>query len=993
MRVHRLELTAFGPFAGTETIDFDPLNDAGIFLLTGQTGAGKTSILDAICFGLFGAVPGARNSAKDLKSHHAEPATVPAVKLEVTVRGRRFKLRRSPAWQRPSRRARAGYVDENAQARASELVDGDWRHLSNRVDEVGHLITRILGMSKDQFCQVVMLPQGHFETFLRAGAKERHDVLESLFETGRFQRVEKWLTQQRRAREDDCLRHEAALDQLLARIEEANDAALPDPPDGATTFESKQRVLAGVVQSLTSGLFDARLSEHESAHRVKTARHAHAQAQVLAERRERYAVATRNLTALDATADLVAERAQRIHRARAAADLVPLLDLLDEADVRHSAAVHEIGRCRGLISGWELRPGGASELDDAETETETMQRRRAELETLVDLGAGADSMATRVTELEHERAEVRTHLETVTAKLHHLPQQVEEVHAGRDAAARACADVEGLQRRMDVAHASLAASVEAAGLAAEIARAEDSVRRAHDRYLQVKQVWLELRVRHVAGIAAVLAQRLSPGVDCPVCGSVEHPHPAAPADDHVSALDEAAALDDSTAAELYLRDQQSELQTLRSRHAGAAARAAGQDVAEAQVRRDEADRTLLSAGQARVDYDELSARAQELADIEQEWQRQRGTLMTRDAVIGSEITQATTSLRRLRDRLDQVVGPGGSVEARLAETASTLRSLQALAEAIRRAATLAHDRGQRATRVHDALASSEFAAADDVRAANLTRSEVAAAETLNRTYADQRAIEQAVLTDAQLVQAASLSSPDLAQLVAAAEALELDHASTTSAVRRTAERLSRLETLQHDLHTALEAWGPLRTARDVAVDVAAMCAGTSADNRTRTRLSHYVLSARLQQVVDAANLRLSSISAGRYQLRHSMDRGVGDARGGLSLLVLDSYTGQTRDPATLSGGETFYVSLALALGLADLVRDEIGGVELSTLFVDEGFGSLDADTLDEVMDEIDSLRSGGRCVGLVSHLTELRTRIPVRLEIVASPTGSRARPS
>ena len=145
------------------------------------------------------------------------------------------------------------------------------------------------------------------------------------------------------------------------------------------------------------------------------------------------------------------------------------------------------------------------------------------------------------------------------------------------------------------------------------------------------------------------------------------------------------------------------------------------------------------------------------------------------------------------------------------------------------------------------------------------------------------------------------------------------------------------------------------------------------DNLTKTKLSHYVLAARLEQVVQAANLRLAGICGGRYELEHTLMRGVGDARGGLGLRVLDTYTGVRRDPATLSGGETFYVSLALALGLADLVNNEIGGAELSTLFVDEGFGMLDADTLDEVMDELDALRTGGRSVGLVSHLAELRT--------------------
>ncbi|MGH3507250.1 MAG: SbcC/MukB-like Walker B domain-containing protein, partial [Nocardioidaceae bacterium] len=182
---------------------------------------------------------------------------------------------------------------------------------------------------------------------------------------------------------------------------------------------------------------------------------------------------------------------------------------------------------------------------------------------------------------------------------------------------------------------------------------------------------------------------------------------------------------------------------------------------------------------------------------------------------------------------------------------------------------------------------------------------------------------------------------------------------------------------------------PLQAALDVAGRVATMVAGTARDNEHKTRLSHYVVAARLEQVVEAANVRLRDIGGGRYQLEHSLSRGAGSSRGGLSLVVLDAYTGHKRDPVTLSGGETFYVSLALALGLADLVRAEAGGAELSTLFVDEGFGGLDAETLDEVMDAIDELRAGGRSVALVSHLSELRMRIPTQVQVIRGRSGSR----
>ncbi|MDP2774165.1 MAG: SMC family ATPase, partial [Nocardioides sp.] len=156
----------------------------------------------------------------------------------------------------------------------------------------------------------------------------------------------------------------------------------------------------------------------------------------------------------------------------------------------------------------------------------------------------------------------------------------------------------------------------------------------------------------------------------------------------------------------------------------------------------------------------------------------------------------------------------------------------------------------------------------------------------------------------------------------------------------------------------------------------------------RMRLSAYVLAYRLGQVVAAANERLAGMSDQRYSLVHTGDRGAGETRGGLSLLVRDDWSGETRDPATLSGGETFVVSLALALGLADVITQEVGGAALDTLFVDEGFGSLDADTLDDVMDTLDSLRDGGRVVGVVSHVAELRDRIPTQLMVAKSRQGS-----
>ena len=185
MRLHRLSVTAFGPFVETADVDFDALTDSGLFLLSGATGSGKSSVLDAVCFALYGAIPGDRNHAGRLRSDQAPAGLAPRVELDVTLSGRRFQVIRSPAWERPKKRG-AGLTREPARVTVSEWVGGSSVPLSSRLDEAGDLLSGLLGMNLDQFCQVALLPQGHFQAFLRADSAHRHELLARLFRTGRF---------------------------------------------------------------------------------------------------------------------------------------------------------------------------------------------------------------------------------------------------------------------------------------------------------------------------------------------------------------------------------------------------------------------------------------------------------------------------------------------------------------------------------------------------------------------------------------------------------------------------------------------------------------------------------------------------------------------------------------------------------------------------------------------------------------------------------------
>ncbi len=373
MRVHSLEMTAFGPFADTQAVDFGPLNEAGLFLLTGQTGAGKTSILDAICFGLFGQVPGERDKAKAYRSQHAAPDVVPRVVLEVTVQGRRLRLTRQPPWSRPSRRARSGRVDEKARAVAEELVGGHWVAVSTRADEVGHLVTRLLGLNRDQFCQVVMLPQGDFQAFLRAGARERQHILETLFGTQRFQAVERWLAEHRRVQARRCRDHEEQVATLVARLHEACSPATPGLHLDAVEVTADNPALVSLVrQAVTSGAAEVDLARERLAAAATLAKrvgHDRDEATSLAERRERHREARRRHTALVAMQEVASARETLLRRARAAGPLQPLVliaedllgrshDAADSAVASAPAALRRTLRARhaGAVQCAGLRP-------------------------------------------------------------------------------------------------------------------------------------------------------------------------------------------------------------------------------------------------------------------------------------------------------------------------------------------------------------------------------------------------------------------------------------------------------------------------------------------------------------------------------------------------------------------------------------------------------------------------------------------------------------
>ncbi|MER8086819.1 SMC family ATPase [Streptomyces sp. NPDC058316] len=1042
MRLHRLTLTAFGPFGVTQDIDFDALSSAGIFLLHGPTGAGKTSVLDAVCYGLYGAVPGARQSpGTSLRSDHA-PADLPTeVKLELTVGGRRLEVTRRPAQPRPKKKG-SGFTTEKAQSwlRAYDPDDG-WQPLSRSHQEIGEEITQLIGMSRDQFCQVVLLPQGDFARFLRADAEARGKLLGRLFDTRRFAAVEERLAELRRTAEAQVRTGDERVLAVAQRIAQAGGPAarespLPDIQPGEPGLADGVLAWAAAARSAALERLDIAASVLTTADDRRTAARLTLDAErELAGLQRRYEETQRRATALEADRPDHDRHRERLAQARAADLVAPALELRDEAERGYRTVREARDRARALLPD-TLADAGAEHLAELERKlrqelggldaAQRAERRCAEIEAE---RAGLERQARADDELIHEAKGWLADWESVR---HGLRARIEEAQEAATRAEHLAGRLEPARARLDAARRRDALAVEASAAAERLAVARERAAGAHES-------WLELRERRLRDIAAELAAELVDGEDCKVCGSADHPRPARAADGHVDRATEERALNAYRRAEEARTEADRELGVVREKHI--AARAAAQSVVPKP--RDGADaaepaRIAAAGSVASGAVDDGAARGEqspptsatdhatdptvvELGTLvddltlrhAQAHRKAAGMHAAREALAVAEREQserleglrsaerraaARISLREGLDReqasleaeLVNARGDFGSVAEHAALLERRVALLAEAAEAVREEETAALRRKEADGRLADAAFRAGFATPQAAAASLLTDTEQRELQRL----VDAWQSESAAVADrlAETATRTAAQSPPAAVDVAAAaydtaERLLRDASAALAAARERCAELGRLSRVAADEVRGL---GPLREEYDRVARLAGLTAGTSADNGRKMRLESYVLAARLEQVAAAATARLQRMSSGRYTLVHS-DARTGGRRSGLGLHVVDAWTGRERDTATLSGGETFFASLALALGLADVVTDEAGGVRLDTLFIDEGFGSLDDQTLDEVLDVLDSLRERDRSVGIVSHVADLRRRIPAQLEVVKERHGSAVR--
>ena len=1020
MRIHRLEISAFGPFAGTEHIDFDRLSAHGLFLLNGPTGAGKTSVLDAICFALFGSVPGARQDGKRLRSDHAEAAAEPRVTCEFSARGRHFEVSRSPAWDKPSARGRNGFTVQQANTLLRERVDGEWIEKSGRNDEAGAEITDVLGMNRDQFTRVVMLPQGDFAAFLRSKASDRLELLQSLFGTQRFEAVEQELGRKAQAARTEVASLNNQLELLLAQAEaEAatlvlDTAAAPEraAPD---SFLSWLQGHAGSAAELrraaaveAEGLYAVSLSARDTA----IAR---------ASRQARLAAAERRRSGAEAAAAAVAAKSGQLVLHRQAEVLSGQLHAVDSTGTAEGLAAAAMAtaaeelRTAALtdpelaalrngtpdpVSGDSLGSAGgvgSSSYDGGALRSALSGLRslRAVLDERLPDEARLTGLRSRTTQLRLSLAKLEEGRTTAAAALAALSLEADALLAGLRPLEELAAEVQLRAKEAAAAEELLDLVRRYAAAGRHCGAVTERHGRAREEYQDRRQRWLDLREERLANAAAELASQLQPGVPCAVCGSPEHPAPAPAAASALTVAEaEETAQQACDVAEAALAALDRELSEAQQDVAVLAAQGGNTAPEDAAL---EASRARERAAEARRGADALAANRARHTQLEE----QIASAERDQAAAAANIAQTGSTLTEVREQTDSLELALGKLRAGHPAIADRIAALDGTAAVLERADAARARLEQAANRSAEArlqlelaLPGTGFESADAARAVLLPAADAAALEAAVRAGQDEAARIEELFASEELVLAAHELETEgplveglVEQLRADAVAAERSARDADLAAGLAEKSLRTLGAIGANYAQLAESGREPREQAQLLTAVADAARGAG-DNTYRMSLNSYVLAARLEQVAVAASERLIGMSDGRYTLQHTDAKAARGAKSGLGLEVVDQWTGQRRDTATLSGGESFMASLALALGLADVVQQESGGVDIETLFVDEGFGSLDEQALEQVMDALEGLRDGGRVVGLVSHVGEMKQRIGTQLQVVKGRNGS-----
>ncbi|MBO2565719.1 AAA family ATPase [Shewanella algae] len=1048
MRPLILEMRAFGPFADCQRIDFTELGDKPLFLINGPTGAGKTTILDAICFALYGKTTGNEREGSQMRCDNADDGLLTELYFSFELGQKRYSIRRCPEQQRAKSRG-DGFTLQKSEAELKRLLPDGTEELlvASKVTDANACIEELTGLDVDQFRQVMVLPQGKFRELLLADSKEREKIFSQLFQTHIYRRIEERLKQQ-------ALEIKAKARDLQSRRAGILETA------GVESLEQLTAEIAALTPSLTEATSNKQKASDALAQSAKTLDNAKA----LTAEFERRKLLQTQLDALEQRRAEIELHQQTLENARKAEKLLPSLkELQFRQQEWQQAKAKEADYAKQLQSA-EQRLKQAT--DDKATLAELDEhgnKLRRELEQLDKLQPAINELKQLTEEhelglvelgrLERAEQQSRTELEQWQQQQQGLKSEANELFSSAERQGPLHQALAALNTRLEkteqLGHIKQKWQQAQAGL--QQAEAHGHQCKAERQSAETEHQRLQLAWH--TGQAAILAAKLQPGQPCPVCGGLEHPAPAEMAQDipgetelnrardaeqQATARHEAARSDYRN-IKRQTEELQLELQRLSAELQACAAADVMADVKTDATIDAAMDADSYAKADLTMEIDRLvSRRRQLLSELQQAEAAQtrlnncRQQLQQAEQQVEQRLKYRETQLQQLQQLREQLSLAGARKDAALAALPNEYHSLAAEAalelmarqleqkqsewqqlkqqqqdinqhyteavsqhKALMQALASSREDNARAEQfaikaqqtLDDALKQSGFAGRQALEQAQLDEAQMQALAEKIEAWRTQRSEQQALLK-AMDERLAGQSLPELGQLESLWQQQQQQLAEAEDAWQTLNNRMQSLKGTEAQLNK--EALAAQALEQEYAL-IGTLSDVANGNSHSKVSLQRFVLSVLLDDVLLEASRRLALMSKGRYRLLRKEDRAKGNKASGLELEVEDAYSSKVRPVATLSGGESFMAALSLALGLSDVVQAYAGGIKLDTLFIDEGFGSLDQDSLELAVRTLMDLQSSGRMIGVISHVSEMKEQISCRIDINKHALGSSIR--
>jgi exonuclease SbcC len=1007
MRPLKLTLAAFGPFPDQEVIDFTQLGHAPFFLINGPTGSGKSTLLDAICYGLYGSTTGNERTGDQMRSDRAAESTVTYVDFEFELGNKRFRIERKPEQWLPKQRG-TGVTRHSHSACLEQWQSKGWLTLAAKPNQVNTMIEELIGLSADQFRQVMVIPQGKFRDLLLASSKDREQIFGQLFSTDVYRQLENTLAEKASGIRKEKESYDQQLKGILDLVDAANESELVQSCHQLEPIV-KQRMAE--YDTLTTTLDKAK-QEHQ--HRIYVAGR-FALRDTLLQQIQAHASQTTAVDELRKRRDraLQAQKIAHINQAQIDSEhkLITWKRRVQDLAQQQSVVTRQLEQAKDVFQAaskaLEIKP----KLQQACFELEQQAVRIDEIESLQQR---LDNVIQEQNRIDRDIEKQEETQRRYQAKLDELEQQsilASEAQQKLTVVRLELDKLLAVKKRWQKVRSYQQQQVKLNLQLTEARQARQAQRMVEQ---QASVAALTLEAHWLLNQAADIAKTLTDDHACPVCGSVDHPNPAQFSGDVVTkpAVDSARLV--ARDAALKLKDIENTLESLNQERVRL-----NQDLAsmEAEIASEWSgseqalDRQCEQLNQQISDYSQLDLptilqrleKGKSMVEQGVEWRKTldkqresnhltmagyRAQLDTLHRASPHEISREKihSELNSVKQKIIQLESAGEKAQqdvSQLETQLTVVKTQLTTAEGESSQWQTQHDSDKAIW--HQALTHSQFDDQhayqdayksnedieslsadikhfDDLQAKLISQLEPLTLELSDQTVPNLIESEQNIVSINQLV-------------VSCHQALS-EHKSRYDALR---QANARLELLKEKNRRLEEEYKVLGTLSDVA----------NGKNHLRISLHRFVLGVLLDDVLIQASVRLEAMSCGRYRLIRKNERSKGNASSGLDLLVEDSYTSKARDVATLSGGESFIAALALALALSDVVQAHSGGVRLDTLFIDEGFGSLDTESLDLAMQTLIDLQKGGRTIGIISHVSELKEQIACRIDIQHSQHGSK----